>query len=92
MNRIYNLVRDKVVAHLEKNGIQTRMLFAGNIVRHPCFDEMRESLRGYREVGDLKNTDAIMNRSFWVGVYQGMSAKMINYMIRVIRQSAGSCR
>ena len=56
------------------------MLFAGNIIRHPCFDEMRNTGTGYRVIGDLKNTDAIMNRSFWVGVYPGMNEDMLKFM------------
>jgi CDP-6-deoxy-D-xylo-4-hexulose-3-dehydrase len=58
---------------LEKNRIQTRMLFAGNLLRHPCFDGMRKSRTGYRVVGELRNTDAIMNRTFWVWVYPGVT-------------------
>lgn len=50
--------------------IQTRMLFAGNLIKHPCFDELRASKTGYRTIGELPNTDRIMNDSFWVGVYQ----------------------
>ena len=56
------------------------MLFAGNLVRHPCFDEMRKTGEGYRVIGGLGNTDAIMNRSFWVGVYPGMSEDMLEFM------------
>jgi len=77
--------RDQIVNHLESKGIQTRMLFAGNIVKHPCFDEMRKTGSGFRIVGDLKNTDIIMNQTFWVGVYPGMTAKMLDYMISQIR-------
>lgn len=73
--------RDQIVSHLESQGIQTRMLFAGNIIKHPCFDEMRATGRGYRVIGDLKNTNIIMNRSFWVGVYPGMTQEMIEFMV-----------
>lgn len=76
--------RDEIVAYLEKNKIQTRMLFAGNLIKHPCFDEMRATGEGYRIVGDLNNTDKIMNQTFWIGVYPGMSQKMVQYMIDVI--------
>ncbi|MHB8713930.1 MAG: lipopolysaccharide biosynthesis protein RfbH [Trichloromonadaceae bacterium] len=79
------LSRDKIVNHLEKKGIQTRMLFAGNLIKHPCFDEMRKSGEGYRVVGDLTVTDQIMNATFWVGVYPGMSEEMIGYMVETIR-------
>ena len=82
--------RDQIVAHLEKNGIQTRMLFAGNLTRHPCFDEMRKAGKGYRVVGDLKKTDAIMERTFWVGVYPGMTDRMLNYMIEQLIESVGN--
>ena len=76
--------RDEIVGHLEKNRIQTRMLFAGNLLRHPCFDGVRKSRTAYRVVGDLRNTDAIMNRTFWVGVYPGITPIQRRYMIRVL--------
>ena len=76
--------RDQIVAHLEKNGVQTRMLFAGNLIKHPCFDEMRKSGEGYRVVGKLENTDTIMRDTFWVGVYPGLNEEMIRYMIDTI--------
>lgn len=72
--------RTKVVNFLENKGIQTRMLFAGNLVKHPCFDEMRKSGEGYRVVGNLTNTDRIMKDTFWIGVYPGMTDEMIDYM------------
>lgn len=77
--------RDEIVNYLESRGIQTRMLFAGNLLKHPCFDEMRKSGRGYRVVGKLKNTDAIMKQSFWFGVYPGLSEKQLNYIVESIR-------
>lgn len=76
--------RNEVVAHVEGSGIQTRMLFAGNLIKHPCFDEMRATGVGYRVIGDLKNTDRIMRDTFWVGVYPGMTEEMIAYMGKVI--------
>ncbi len=76
--------RKKVVPYIESKGVQTRMLFAGNLTKHPCFDEMRKSGKGYRVVGELKNTDRIMADSFWVGVYPGMSDEMIDYMATTI--------
>jgi len=82
--------RDEIVSRLENAGIQTRMLFAGNMVKHPCFDEMRKNKTGYRIIGDLKNTDLIMNRTFWVGVYPGMTGKMLNYMLKTIRDFCAS--
>jgi CDP-6-deoxy-D-xylo-4-hexulose-3-dehydrase len=78
--------RDEIVKYLEESGIQTRMLFAGNIIRHPAFDEMRKSGKGYRVVGDLCNTDMIMNDTFWIGVYPGLKEKMIEFMIKKIRE------
>ncbi len=78
--------RDQIVAHLESKGIQTRMLFAGNLIKHPCFDEMRQAGEGYRVVGTLKNTDDIMNRTLWVGVYPGMTEAMIEVMIDEINR------
>lgn len=79
--------RNKVVPYIEKHGIQTRMLFAGNLTKHPCFDQMRSSGKGYRIVGSLENTDRIMRDTFWVGVYPGMTDTMIDYMIRIIKDA-----
>jgi CDP-6-deoxy-D-xylo-4-hexulose-3-dehydrase len=76
--------REKVVSYVESHGVQTRMLFSGNLIKHPCFDEMRRSGEGYRVVGDLKNTDIIMTNTFWVGVYPGMTDEMIDYIARTI--------
>lgn len=70
--------RFNIITSLEMNGIQTRMLFAGNIIKHPCFDELRHTGEGYRVVGSLENTDLIMNNTFWVGVYPGMNDMMID--------------
>ena len=78
--------RKQVVKYIEDKGIQTRMLFAGNLTKHPCFDQMRKEGKGYRIVSELKNTDIIMNNSFWVGVYPGMTDEMIDYMIFTIKQ------
>ena len=76
--------RNEVVQYIEEHGIQTRMLFAGNLIKHPCFDEMRNSEKGYRVIGELKNTDRIMNDTFWVGVYPGMDDEKIDYMIKIM--------
>ena len=78
--------KNKLVSCLEKKNIQTRALFAGNLIKHPCFDEMRKSGSGYRIVGKLTNTDRIMNDTFWVGVYPGMTDEMIDRMIEVVRE------
>lgn len=76
--------RNALVNYIESHGVQTRMLFAGNIIKHPCFDELRKAKRGYRVVGDLKNTDRIMYDTFWVGVYPGMTDIMIDYIAKTI--------
>ena len=76
--------RNTIVRFIEERGIQTRMLFAGNLVKHPCFDEMRKNGLGYRIIGDLKDTDRIMRDTFWVGVYPGMTDEMIDYMADTI--------
>ncbi len=76
--------KNKVVQSIEGHGVQTRMLFAGNLTKQPCFDAMRASGQGYRVVGELKNTDKIMMDTFWVGVYPGMTDEMIDAMAKVI--------
>ena len=79
--------RNDVVKYIESKGVQTRMLFAGNLTKHPCFDEMRNDNSKYRVVGELKNTDAIMNNTFWVGVYPGMTDEMIDFMAKTIKEA-----
>ena len=79
--------RVKVVKYIEEHGVQTRNLFAGNLTKHPCFDELREAGEGYRIVGELTNTDRIMNDTFWIGVYPGMTDEMIDYMIKTIKEA-----
>ena len=78
--------RNELTGFLESRKIQTRNLFAGNLLRHPAFDEMRKSGEGYRVVGDLKNTDFVMNNGFWIGVYPGMKPEMLSWMIKSIRE------
>ena len=87
--------RDDIVNYLESNGIQTRMLFAGNIIKHPCFDEMRKSRQGLRVASAtvfasnrqdfrgsmLPVTDRVMRDSFWVGVYPGINQVNMDFMI-----------
>lgn len=75
--------RDQVTHYLEAHNIQTRLLFSGNLIRHPAFDSIRGT-DAYRVVGSMKNTDFIMNNSFWVGVYPGMTEDMIDYMAQCI--------
>lgn len=79
--------REKVVRYVENKGVQTRMLFSGNLIKHPCFDEMRATGEGYRVVGTLENTDRIMCDTFWVGVYPGMTDEMIDYMAKTIAEA-----
>ena len=76
--------RNTVVRYLEEQKIQTRMLFAGNIIKHPCFDEMRKTKEGFRVVGKLDTTDKIMNRSFWLGVYPGITESMTDYIAEML--------
>jgi CDP-6-deoxy-D-xylo-4-hexulose-3-dehydrase len=77
--------RNKLVRHIESNNIQTRMLFAGNLTKHPCFDAMRRTGAGYRIAGSLEATDRIMRDTFWIGVYPGMTDEMIDRMISVVK-------
>lgn len=79
--------RNRVVQYIEEKGIQTRMLFAGNLTRHPCFDQMRAQGGGYRVVGDLQVADRIMRDTFWVGVYPGMTDAMVDAMAQAIREA-----
>ena len=78
--------RDGLVSHLEAHNIQTRPLFAGNLLRHPCFQALVEG-RDYRVAAPLKVTDLIMNNSFWVGVYPGMEQPMLEEMVQRISES-----
>ena len=77
----------RVVEEIEKRNVQTRRLFAGNLVKHPCFDEMRAEGKGYRVVGGLENTDRITSETFWIGVYPGMTDEMNDAMIRVVHEA-----
>lgn len=79
--------RNAVVQYVEKHGVQTRMLFAGNLIKHPCFDQMRAEGVGYRVAGSLETTDRIMKDTFWIGVYPGMTDEMIDYMAETIREA-----
>ena len=80
--------RNDLAQHLEAANIQTRNLFAGNILRHPCFETLAEGV-DYRVAGDLTNTDVIMNSSLWIGLYPGMGDDRLDYMVRVIREFCG---
>ena len=78
--------RNELTGYLEQNKIQTRNLFAGNLTKHPCFDEMRQTGEGYRIVGELKNTDFVMTNGFWIGVFPGMTKEMNLWMIKCISE------
>lgn len=77
--------RKELVEHIEKHNIQTRALFAGNIIKHPCFDDIRET-NSYRVVSNLENSNRILNDTFWIGVYPGMTTEKLDYMIKIIKQ------
>lgn len=80
------LNRTNITRYIENHNVQTRLLFSGNITLHPCFDEIRDT-DAYRVAGSLKNTDYIMNNTFWIGVYPGMTKEKLDYMIRVIHEA-----
>ena len=77
------LDRNRVTRYIEEHNVQTRLLFSGNLIKHPCFDQIRGT-DAYRMVGDLSQTDFIMNNTFWVGVYPGMTDEMTDHMAKVI--------
>ena len=79
--------RTKIVRYIEEHGVQTRMLFAGNLTKHPCFDEMRRTGEGYRITGALTETDRVMNDTFWLGVYPGLSDEKIDYMAQTVKDA-----
>lgn len=80
------LKRNHVTRYIEDHNIQTRLVFSGNLIRHPCFDQIRGTA-AYRVAGSLKRTDYIMENSFWVGVYPGMTDEMTDYMARIIKEA-----
>ena len=80
------LDRNAITRFVESKNVQTRLLFSGNLIKHPCFDQIRGS-SAYRVAGTLENTDFIMNNTFWVGVYPGMTDEMIDYMAKVIGEA-----
>ena len=82
--------RNELSEYLEKNRIQTRNLFAGNLLKHPAFDEMKKSGEGYRVIGELVNTDFVMNNTFWIGVYPGMKPEMLQFMVDTIKNFVDS--
>ena len=85
-----NVDREKVVRYIESHNVQTRMLFAGNILKQPLFDEFIDDNTKYRVIGDLKNTDIVMNKTFMVGVYPGLDEDRIKYMAKIIMESVSN--
>ena len=83
------LTRSEVVGHLEKHGVQTRMLFAGNLTKHPCFTDDAAMEGRFRIASDLSVTEQIMADSFWVGVYPGMTEEKLAYMAKLLQEAAG---
>jgi CDP-6-deoxy-D-xylo-4-hexulose-3-dehydrase len=81
-----NTNRDKLVRYIENSNIQTRMLFAGNLTKHPCFEQLSQGRGDYRIFGRLNMTDLVMNNSFWLGVYPGLTDEMLDQIINVIHE------
>lgn len=77
------LTRNRITSYLEEHNIQTRLLFSGNLILHPCFDEYRGSDK-YRVIGNLSGTETVLNNTFWIGVYPGMTDAMLEYMAGMI--------
>ena len=84
-----NLDRNRITRYIEDHNVQTRLLFSGNLIKHPCFDQIRGTGR-YRVSGGLETTDFVMNNTFWVGVYPGMTDEMTDYMAKVIFEAVGN--
>jgi len=80
--------RNEITRYLENKNIQTRMLFSGNLIKHPCFDQIRGT-DAYRVAGGLECTDYIMNNTFWIGVYPGMTEDKLHYMSAMIHEALG---
>lgn len=80
------LNRNDVTKYIESKNVQTRLLFSGNIIKQPCFNDIRNT-NAYRTIGSLENSDFVVNNTFWVGVYPGMTDKMIDYMAQVIKEA-----
>ena len=76
--------RVELLRYLDQNKIGTRLLFAGNLVRQPYFEG-----RTYRVVGELTNTDRIMNDTFWVGVHPGLSEAHLDFICATIEEYFG---
>jgi len=72
--------RNQLTEYLEKNKIGTRNVFAGNLLRHPAYLKLKSK---FKIIGDHKNADFVMNNAFWLGVWPGISKKVIKYIIKV---------
>lgn len=83
--------RTKIIRKIEDDGVQTRLLFAGNFIRQPAFDLLRNDGESYRVVGELTNTDIITERTFWVGVYPGLDDSRLSYMAKTIAKAIKEC-
>lgn len=80
------LDRNKLTRYIESKNVQTRLLFSGNLINHPCFDQLRGT-NAYRVVGSLENSDFIVRNTFWIGVYPGMTKAKLDYMLQVIKEA-----
>lgn len=80
------LKRNDVTRFIEEHNVQTRLLFSGNLILHPCFDQIRDT-DAYRVSGSLDETNFIMNNTFWIGVYPGMTEEKLAYMSKVIHEA-----
>jgi CDP-4-dehydro-6-deoxyglucose reductase, E1 len=76
-----DFTRNDLVQHLEENKITTRLLFGGNLIRQPAYKDLN-----YRVIGDLSNTNRVMNNAFWIGLYPGLTEEMLKYTASVMRQ------
>ena len=86
------LNRNAITHYVENHNVQTRLLFSGNLIKHPCFDQMRASGKGYRIAGSLENTDRIMKDTFWIGVYPGMTDEMLEVMANAIKDAVNGVK
>ena len=76
--------RNDLVQYLNQNAIGTRLLFAGNLLRQPSMKDVK-----YRIVGNLSNTDRVMNHTFWVGIYPGLSEPHLDFTSSIIKEFCG---
>jgi CDP-4-dehydro-6-deoxyglucose reductase, E1 len=79
--------RNELIRYLEERKIATRLLFGGNLTRQPAYEELE-----FRSIGELRNSDIVMNRSFWIGVYPGLSEEMIAFVVSELGRFLGGKR